>query len=71
MNPASMRMVVDLPAPFGPRKPSTSPLANSERNRVHRGEAAKSLAQAIDLDQCRLVVAGHAVLPVLPRGGRR
>jgi hypothetical protein len=23
--PASMRMVVDLPAPFGPRKPSTSP----------------------------------------------
>ena len=25
MNPASMRMVVDLPAPFGPRKPSTSP----------------------------------------------
>ena len=25
MKPASMRMVVDLPAPFGPRKPSTSP----------------------------------------------
>src|SRR5262245_10166605 len=25
MNPVSMRMVVDLPAPFGPRKPSTSP----------------------------------------------
>jgi hypothetical protein len=23
--PAIMRMVVDLPAPFGPRKPSTSP----------------------------------------------
>ena len=27
MKPASMRMVVDLPAPFGPRKPSTSPRA--------------------------------------------
>ena len=25
MNPASMRMVVVLPAPFGPRNPSTSP----------------------------------------------
>src|SRR5215217_2666576 len=25
MKPASMRMVVDLPAPLGPRKPSTSP----------------------------------------------
>ncbi len=25
MNPASILMVVDLPAPLGPRKPSTSP----------------------------------------------
>src|SRR5256885_16975046 len=25
MKPVSMRMLVDLPAPFGPRKPSTSP----------------------------------------------
>ena len=25
MKPASMRIVVDLPAPFGPRKPTTSP----------------------------------------------
>src|SRR6185503_10441168 len=25
MNPVSMRMVVDFPAPLGPRKPSTSP----------------------------------------------
>src|SRR5713101_8349642 len=25
MNPVIMRIVVDLPAPFGPRKPSTSP----------------------------------------------
>ncbi len=27
MNPASIRMVVDFPAPLGPRKPRTSPLA--------------------------------------------
>ena len=25
MKPVIMRIVVDLPAPFGPRKPSTSP----------------------------------------------
>ena len=25
MKPVTMRIVVDLPAPFGPRKPSTSP----------------------------------------------
>ena len=25
MKPVTMRMVVDLPAPLGPRKPSTSP----------------------------------------------
>src|SRR5437868_15132602 len=27
MKPVIMRMVVDLPAPFGPRKPSTSPFS--------------------------------------------
>src|SRR5712664_3260860 len=27
MNPVIMRMVVDLPAPLGPRNPSTSPLS--------------------------------------------
>src|SRR5215467_6427270 len=30
MKPVIMRMVVDLPAPFGPRKPSTSPLPTSK-----------------------------------------
>src|SRR5690349_14079277 len=29
-NPVIMRMVVDLPAPFGPRNPSTSPLPTSK-----------------------------------------
>ena len=27
MNPVIMRIVVDLPAPFGPRKPRTSPIS--------------------------------------------
>src|SRR6266850_3975522 len=30
MNPVIMRMVVDLPAPLGPRNPSTSPLPTSK-----------------------------------------
>src|ERR1043165_2459114 len=30
MKPVTMRMVVDLPAPFGPRKPSTSPRSTAK-----------------------------------------
>ena len=30
MKPVIMRMVVDLPAPLGPRKPTTSPLLTSK-----------------------------------------
>jgi hypothetical protein len=30
MNPVIIRMVVDLPAPFGPRNPSTSPCATEK-----------------------------------------
>src|SRR5208337_382425 len=37
--PHSMRMVVDLPAPLGPRKPKTSPLGIS---RLSRSTATKS-----------------------------
>src|ERR1035438_8383877 len=37
--PQSMRMVVDLPAPFGPRKPNTSPLRIV---RLMRSTATKS-----------------------------
>src|SRR4051812_22150414 len=33
MKPANIRMVVDLPAPFGPRKPSTSPRATLKLTR--------------------------------------
>src|ERR1017187_7303008 len=37
--PQSMRIVVDLPAPFGPRKPKTSPLVTA---RLSRSTATKS-----------------------------
>src|ERR1035441_1585337 len=37
-SPQSMRMVVDLPAPFGPRNPKTSPLLTS---RLIRSTATK------------------------------
>ena len=30
MNPVIIRMVVDFPAPFGPRKPSTSPFSTAK-----------------------------------------
>jgi hypothetical protein len=53
MKPASMRMVVDLPAPLGPRKPTTSPRAYLEADDVHGREAAEALGQALALDQCR------------------
>ena len=34
MKPVIMRMVVDFPAPLGPRKPSTSAAFNRERNAI-------------------------------------
>ena len=39
MKPVIIRMVVDLPAPLGPRKPSTSPRATLKRHVVDGGEA--------------------------------
>ena len=35
MKPVIMRMVVDLPAPFGPRKPEHFAALDGERNAVH------------------------------------
>ena len=45
-----MRMVVVLPAPFGPRKPRISPGAARERDVLDRGEVAVPLAQVRDFD---------------------
>ena len=42
--PASDRRVVVLPAPFGPISPTISPAADLERQVVHGGERAGSVA---------------------------
>ena len=48
-----MRMVVDLPAPFGPRKPSTSPRRSSKLTPSTATTGPKPLGQALD-DQKRI-----------------
>ena len=48
--PASMRMVVDLPAPLGPRKPSTSPGPHVEADVLDGGDAAVALGETVGLD---------------------
>ena len=45
--PQSMRMVVDLPAPLGPRKPKISPLATVQVDAVHGHEVAEALGQSV------------------------
>ena len=43
MSVVSMRISVDLPAPFGPSRPKISPVVDGERDRVDRGEVAERL----------------------------
>ena len=50
MKPASMRMVVDLPAPLGPRKPSTSPGSTREGEVVDGQQAVVVLGEVLRLD---------------------
>ena len=47
MKPASMRMVVVLPAPLGPRKPSTSPGLHLEAHIVDGGERLVALGEVL------------------------
>ena len=51
--PSSTRMVVDLPAPLGPRKPCTSPARDREVEAVEGADVAEGLDQAPDLDRMR------------------
>lgn len=44
----SVRTVVVLPAPFGPRNPNTSPVADLEGDVVERDAATEALAQVLD-----------------------
>ena len=55
---------VDLPEPFGPISPSRSPLCDFEIDAVERDEAAKALADIVDLEKRR----GHGVFTAGLRG---
>ena len=48
--PARMRMVVLLPAPLGPRKPTTCPLGDVEGDVLHGGVIAVVFRQVADMD---------------------
>ncbi len=48
--PHSMRMVVDLPAPLGPRKSEDLAAFDVQVDVVHGDEAAEALHQVADLD---------------------
>ena len=52
MKPVIIRMVVDLPAPFGPEKTQHFPAFHAERHVVHRELRAKRLGQVFNLDHC-------------------
>ena len=55
-SPSSARSVVDLPAPFGPRKPVIAPARDREAEVVDRGRRAVALRQPPHLDGRRV---GH------------
>ena len=46
-----MRMVVDLPAPFGPRKPNTVPGCDAQVDVVDGDEIPEDPRQPVDLDR--------------------
>ena len=54
-----IRIVDDLPAPFGPRNPNASPRLDVEVDAVDRDEVAEPLDQPAGMDQRR---AGAHVL---------
>src|SRR5436305_1694344 len=49
MNPVIIRIVVDLPAPFGPRKPSTSPRSTSNETSFTATFAPNALVRFLTL----------------------
>ena len=69
MKPASMRIVVDLPAPFGPRNPSTSPRATLKVTLSTAVKLPNRLVRPGDLDEHRLAVGSHAAPPPFSSGG--
>ena len=68
----SMRMSVDLPAPFGPSRPKISPSSTREAHPVHGGEVAEALDDLADVDRRhrRPQRTGSATYAVMPSGER-
>src|SRR5258706_254668 len=71
MKPVIMRMVVDLPAPLGPRNPNTSPLPTSKETPSTARFGPKDLLRFSTLITLTLRIhrpaPGHRV-PSLPTG---
>ena len=61
--PASMRIVVDLPEPFGPRKPKTPPRGMSKLTLSHGGEVAEPAGDVAHRDDRVGAHAAHAARP--------
>ena len=63
MKPANIRIVVDLPAPLGPRKPSTSPRDTLNEMSSTAVKAPKRLVSPAISIRSRLALSGHAAPP--------
>src|SRR5262245_45261154 len=71
MKPVIMRMVVDLPAPFGPRKPSTSPFPTSNETPSTASFGPKDLLRLSTLITAPLDITDlRAFAEVPPRRNR-
>ena len=70
MNPVIIRMVVDFPAPFGPRKPSTSPFSTAKEMPLTASKLPKrwSTVQYIRLALVLFVfkALAYALAPSIP-----
>src|ERR1035437_6942431 len=65
--PVSMRIVVDLPAPFGPRKPKISPFCTSKLTRFTAVKLPKRFSRFFTTTAFSLLLA--FMVSVLPLGG--
>src|ERR1035437_3476726 len=66
--PVSMRIVVDLPAPFGPRKPKISPFPTSKLTRFTAMKLPKRFSRFFTTTAFSLLLA--FMVSVLPLGGQ-
>src|SRR5574340_1176577 len=66
--PVSMRIVVDLPAPFGPRKPKISPFCTSKLTPFTTMKLPKRFSRFLTTTAFSLLLAFMA--SVLPLGGQ-